>query len=109
MGLAPGTQIMTLSLMMKYLKKRRTRSKLKYYQSGKSIRNYMGKYKSSRQKKRKGFYRKKENILANSKITLTNSMSVLYRTSSLNSTTQIIVATQTFDDNQTPSISWFLG
>ena len=65
MDLAPGTQIMTLSLMKKYFKKkRRARSNLKHYQSDKSIKNYVGKCKSSRQKKRKGLYRKNKNILA---------------------------------------------
>ena len=46
-----------------------------------------------------------KNILAKNKSTTTNSTSAVSRKNSLNNSTQITVATQTFDDNQAPSIS----
>ena len=62
--------------------------------------------KSSRKKESKDFYEKDKSILAKNNSTPTNSTPALSRTSSLNNTTQIIVATQKFDDDQTLSISW---
>ena len=47
-----------------------------------------------------------ESILSKNNSTPTNSTPALSRTSWLNNTTQIIVATQKFDDDQTLSISW---
>ena len=62
--------------------------------------------KSSRKKESKDFYEKDKNILAKNNSTPTNFTPALSRASSLNNTTQIIVTTQKFDDDQTLSISW---
>ena len=61
-----------------------------------------------REKRRdKGFYGRSKNISAKNNSTPTNSTPpALFRTSSLNNTLHIIVATKTFVDDQTPSISW---
>ena len=49
---------MTFIWLMNYFKKQkwRTRSNLKPYELEKNIRNYVGKFKSWRKSKRKGFY-----------------------------------------------------
>ena len=114
-----GVQIMSFNRLMKYFKKlkKRTRSNLKRYESEKSILNYVvnqrkkkeimwSNVKSSRKKESKDFYEKDKSVLAKNNSTPTNSTPALSRTSSLNNTTQIIVATQKFDDDQTLSISW---
>ena len=114
-----GVQIMSFKRLMKYFEKlkKRTRSNLKRYESEKSILNYVvnrrkkkeimwSNVKSSRKKESKDFYEKDKNILAKNNSTPTNSTPALSRASSLNNTTQIIVTTQKFDDDQTLSISW---
>ena len=63
------------------------------------------KARKKKEKKRKGFYGRSKNISGKTNSTPVNSIPALSRRSSLNNTSQIIVATQTFDDNQTPSIS----
>ena len=57
-------------------------------------------------KERKGFYGRSKNISAKNNTTPTKSTPALSRISSLNNTTQIIVATQTFDYDQTWLTSW---
>ena len=82
------------------------RSNLNCYESEKSIKNYVGKCKSSRKKKKKDFYGKIKNVSAKTNSTPTNSTPALSRTNLLNNTAKIIVATQMFDGDQSPSIYW---
>ena len=72
----------------------------------KKKRNYIIKSKSWWKNKRKGFSGRSKNIRAKKNCTTTNFTPALSRTSSLNNTTQTLEATQTFDDDQTPSMSW---
>ena len=67
---------------------------LKCYESEKSIKNYVGKCKSSRKNKIKYFYGKIKNVLAKNSSTPTSSNPALSKTNLLNNTAQIIVATQ---------------
>ena len=89
----------------------RTRSNSKRYMNQRKRSEIVGKCKSSKIWKRKGFRGRSKAISANqSHTTSTNSILALFRASSLLNqlqlqqhipTTQIIVATQTFDDDQT--------
>ena len=58
----------------------KTKSNFKCYESEKNIRNYVGKCKSSRKRKRKGFYGRNKNILVENNSTPTNSTPTLFRT-----------------------------
>ena len=51
---------------------------------------------------------KEHRISAQNNSTPAMSTPALSRTGSLNNIKQIIVATQTFDDDQTPSVSWII-
>ena len=64
------------------------------------------KVKAQEKKKRKRFYWRSKNISAKNSAAPTKSTPALFRTSLLNNTTQIIIAMQMLDDNQTRSNSW---
>ena len=64
------------------------------------------KVKAQEKKKRKRFYWRSKNISAKNNPAPTKSTPALFRTSLLNNTTQIIIAMQMLDDDQTRSNSW---
>ena len=57
-------------------------------------------------RRKKGFYERYKNISAKNNFTPTNHAPALFKIISLNNTTQTVLATQTFDDNQTLPTFW---
>ena len=108
LGVTQVVQKIIFSWLTKYFKKQkwRTRIKVHCYESERNVRNYVGKCKSKWKKKGKGFYERYKNISAKNNFTPTSHTPALSRISSLNNTTQTVLATQTFDDDQTLPTFW---
>ena len=90
LDLTPGFQTMTFSRLMKYFKQQKWRKRidLKHYELEKNIWNYVGKYKTTRKKKRRDFYGRTKNILAKNNSTPADSTLAFSKTSLLNNTTK---------------------